>query len=212
MNTGLGDAIDLSWKLAATIQGWGGPGLLPSYEAERRPVGAHNVAASGWAAQGVGVWRALVTPQINEPGAAGEKLREQVSASFLVNHGRMHGMRGAEFGYSYAGSAVIADEPGNLAQWDTNVYEPHARPGARLPHQWLRDGRAIQDLIGEGFTLLDLQGDCVSESLERAFRAIGAPLAVLRLDEPEMRAVYGRTVLLAPPADAVALARRVTGH
>jgi 2-polyprenyl-6-methoxyphenol hydroxylase-like FAD-dependent oxidoreductase len=42
MNTGVGDAIDLSWKLAGTIHGWGGPGLLDSYEPERRRVGARN--------------------------------------------------------------------------------------------------------------------------------------------------------------------------
>src|SRR6202163_3368524 len=47
MNTGVGDAIDISWKLAATLRGWGGPKLLPSYEAERRPIGAINVNASG---------------------------------------------------------------------------------------------------------------------------------------------------------------------
>ena len=47
MNTGVGDAIDISWKLAATLQGWGGPKLLQSYEAERRQIGAINVKASG---------------------------------------------------------------------------------------------------------------------------------------------------------------------
>ena len=46
MNTGVGDAIDLSWKLAATLRGWGGPKLLASYEIERRQVGARNVEAS----------------------------------------------------------------------------------------------------------------------------------------------------------------------
>ena len=44
MNSGVGDAIDLSWKLAATLQGWGGPGLLASYEIERRQIGDRNVA------------------------------------------------------------------------------------------------------------------------------------------------------------------------
>ena len=52
MNTGVGDAIDLSWKLAATLQGWGGPALLPSYEIERRQVGERNVAASRFATLG----------------------------------------------------------------------------------------------------------------------------------------------------------------
>jgi 2-polyprenyl-6-methoxyphenol hydroxylase-like FAD-dependent oxidoreductase len=55
MNTGVGDAIDLSWKLAATLQGWGGPNLLASYEIERRQVGERNVAASGFAAKGRGL-------------------------------------------------------------------------------------------------------------------------------------------------------------
>jgi 2-polyprenyl-6-methoxyphenol hydroxylase-like FAD-dependent oxidoreductase len=52
MNSGVGDAIDLGWKLAAMLQGWGGPQLLASYEAERRPVGVRNVAASRYASLG----------------------------------------------------------------------------------------------------------------------------------------------------------------
>ena len=58
MNTGVGDAIDLGWKLAATLQGWGGPGLLASYETERRPIGERNVAASRYASLGRRKWRA----------------------------------------------------------------------------------------------------------------------------------------------------------
>ena len=46
MNTGLGDAVDLGWKLAAVINGWGGPHLLSSYDAERRPVGARAVGSA----------------------------------------------------------------------------------------------------------------------------------------------------------------------
>ncbi len=43
MNTGIGDAVDLGWKLAAVLQGWGGKDLLASYDAERRPIGHRNV-------------------------------------------------------------------------------------------------------------------------------------------------------------------------
>ena len=53
MNTGVGDAFDLSWKLAGVIKGWGGPGLLDAYQQERRPVGLRNRDAAGWAAAGV---------------------------------------------------------------------------------------------------------------------------------------------------------------
>ena len=58
MNSGVGDAIDLSWKLAATLQGWGGPDLLASYEIERRQIGARNVEASRHASRGRRTWRA----------------------------------------------------------------------------------------------------------------------------------------------------------
>lgn len=136
----------------------------------------------------------------------------------------MHDMRGVEFGYSYAGSPLIADEPGNLPEWDTCIYTPHTRPGVRIPHMWLRDGRAMQDVLGDHYTLLDLRGDCATEALERAFRALGAPLDVLRLDEPHVREVYDCSVLLLRPdlhiawrgqelpKDSAALATRTTGH
>ena len=97
MNTGVGDAFDLSWKLAGVINGWGGPGLLDGYEQERRPIGIRNVAAAGWAAAGVPIWRALVTPAVYEDTPEGEaRCARNLAASFDVNHRRMHGMVGVE--------------------------------------------------------------------------------------------------------------------
>src|SRR6202040_3307567 len=61
MNTGVGDATDLAWKLAATLAGWGGPGLLAAYETERRPIGLRNVKASGAAMDGRLTWRAATS-------------------------------------------------------------------------------------------------------------------------------------------------------
>ena len=46
MNSGVGELIDLGWKLAATLQGWGGPDFSESYEIERRQIGDRNVGAS----------------------------------------------------------------------------------------------------------------------------------------------------------------------
>uniref|UniRef100_UPI002687F27C FAD-dependent monooxygenase n=1 Tax=Amycolatopsis keratiniphila TaxID=129921 RepID=UPI002687F27C len=48
LNLGVQDAMNLGWKLAATVHGWAGDDLLDTYESERHPVGAqvlHNVAA-----------------------------------------------------------------------------------------------------------------------------------------------------------------------
>jgi 2-polyprenyl-6-methoxyphenol hydroxylase-like FAD-dependent oxidoreductase len=224
MNTGVGDAFDLSWKLAGTIKGWGGPGLLDGYEQERRPIGVRNVAAAGWAAEGVPIWRALVTQAVYEATPEGAAKRRELAASFDINHRRMHGMVGVEAGYSYAGSPLIADEPGNVAEWETSRYEPHARPGVRIPHMWLKDGRALQDVLGDDYTLLDLRGDCDVVPLGEAFGAVGAPLEVLHLDEERVRSVYGASVfLLRPdlhitwrgdglPPDPLSLAMLATGH
>src|SRR5262249_8130800 len=99
MNTGVGDAIDLSWKLAATLDGWGGPNLLSAYEIERRQVGERNVAASGFATRGRRRWRALYRPEIRGQTAAGAALREELAR---VPDGEQHQateMIRAELGY-----------------------------------------------------------------------------------------------------------------
>src|SRR5258707_2545216 len=148
MNTGVGDAIDLSWKLAATLAGWGGPNLLASYEIERRQVGARNVAASGFATQGRRRWRALYRPEIRQPTAAGEALRQELTRVADVEQHKATEMIGAELGYRYAGSPLIAAEPGEGPKHDFMTYVATTWPGARLPHVWLDDGTAMQDPIG----------------------------------------------------------------
>jgi hypothetical protein len=130
-------------------------------------------------------------------------------------------MVGVEAGYSYAGSPLIADE--TTAEWETSRYEPKALPGARIPHMWLSDGQALQDILGDDYTLLDLRGDADTAALEAAFRERGAPLDVVRRDEKRVREIYGASLfLLRPdlhiawrgecaPADPETLAARATG-
>jgi hypothetical protein len=147
----------------------------------------------------VPIWRAQVTPTVYEGTPEGEEKRRELAASFEVNHRRMHGMVGVEAGYSYAGSALIADELGNVAEWETSRYVPHARPGVRIPHMWLDDGRALQDVLGNDYTLLTLHGDCDASPLVEAFRSFGAPLDVLHLHEKRVSSAYGASVFLLRP-------------
>jgi 2-polyprenyl-6-methoxyphenol hydroxylase-like FAD-dependent oxidoreductase len=227
MNTGVGDAIDLSWKLAATLAGWGGPHLLASYENERRQVGARNVAASGFAAKGRRRWRALYRPEIRDPTPTGAAAREQLARVADVEQHKVSDMIGAELGYRYVGSPLIAAEPGEGPPHDFMTYMPTTWPGARLPHVWLDDGSAMQDRIGygHGYTLLRL--GCTraeTRGLQQAFAALGAPLQVLDLADARARDVYGYDLLLLrpdmhvvwrgneAPSDPEKLAALATGH
>ena len=225
MNTGVGDAIDISWKLAATLQGWGGPVLLRSYEAERRPIGAINVKASGGGTAGRIKWRAAYRPNIEDDTPDGKAAlanlltiaREEAPKSFSVI--------GAELGYRYADSPVICGELGGPIPSIEN-YLPTSWPGARLPHVWLEPGAiSVHDRIGDGFTLLRLgRNKADSAGLKKAFGGLGAPFATLDIDSEAARRVYGFDYLLvrpdlhvvwrgnALPENPDGLARKVTGH
>ena len=226
MNTGVGDAIDLSWKLAATLQGWGGPNLLGSYEAERRQVGGRNVAASTFASRGRNAWRAMWRPNIRDHTPEGARTRANLIRVAEQEQSKGNRMTGAELGYRYEASPLIADEPGG-PEHNFMEYTPTTWPGARLPHAWLDDRTALQDRIGNGltYTLLRLgstQADTLG--LVRAFAAGTVPLQVLDIPDDRARDIYGHDLLLLrpdmhvawrgnlPPAEPAALARRVTGH
>lgn len=224
MNSGVGDALDLAWKLAGTVHGWGGPGLLESYEIERRPVGQKNVEASGWAAQGLGLWRANLTDAVDQDTEEG--LDQQRRAARLANrhHRRVHEMVGAEQNYTYAGSPLIASEADAETSWETVRYLPTTEPGARIPHIWLNDRAAMQDVLGADYTFVDLTGMADASAVKAAFDTIGAPLRILSRNEEHVRMVYGcRYLLVRPdlhivwtgnnlPSDPQSLARLATGH
>jgi 2-polyprenyl-6-methoxyphenol hydroxylase-like FAD-dependent oxidoreductase len=185
MNSGVGDAVDLAWKLEATLRGWGGPRLLDSYEIERRQVGARNVAASRYASLGRRKWRALW-----------QDLPELVRVA-EVEQRKSNEMVGAELGYRYAGSPLICDEPG-APEDDFRSYVPTTWPGARLPHVWLQGHVAMQDRVGPGYTLLRFSNENTS-SLTKAFKALGAPFRVLDVPDAAARDVYGFDLILLRP-------------
>jgi len=225
MNTGAGDAIDMSWKLAATLQGWGGPRLLASYEAERRPIGAINIKASGGGTAGRMKWRAAYRPDIEDDTAEGRAALANLLAIAREEAPKTFRVIGAELGYRYAGSPVICDEPGGPAP-NIEEYVPTSWPGARLPHVWLKPGEtSVHDRIGDGFTLLRLgRNKDDAARLRAAFDAIGAPFSTLDLDREAVRRTYEADYLLvrpdlhvawrgdALPKDPDRVARVVTGH
>jgi 2-polyprenyl-6-methoxyphenol hydroxylase-like FAD-dependent oxidoreductase len=224
MNSGVGDAVDLSWKLAATLAGWGGPRLLESYEIERRQVGDRNVGASRYATIGRRKWRSMWRPNIREDSPGGAEARKNLGAVANVEQRKSNEMIGAELGYRYVDSPVICNVPGGPEHLFRD-YQPTTWPGARLPHIWLDDGTPMQDRIPDGFTILKLGGAKADMSgLECAIRARGAPVRVLDVPDRTAREVYGYDLILvrpdmhvvwrgnAAPEDAAAVAAIATGY
>ena len=224
MNSGVGDAIDLSWKLAATLAGWGGPNLLKSYEIERRQIGERNVGASRYATIGRRKWRAMWRPNIRENSAAGAETRQRLSAVADIEQRKSNEMIGAELGYRYVDSPIVCNIPGG-PEHVFREYQPTTWPGARLPHVWLDDGTPIQDRIPDGYTILKLGGSKADvRGLERALRAQGAPATVIEIADGRAREVYACDLVLvrpdlhvvwrsnAAPDDPARVAAIATGH
>jgi 2-polyprenyl-6-methoxyphenol hydroxylase-like FAD-dependent oxidoreductase len=224
MNTGVGDAFDLSWKLAATLEGWGGPGLLESYEIERRQVGERNIGASRYATLGYRKWRSQWRPEIGDDTATGQAVRDNLARVADVEQRKVNEMIGAELGYRYVDSPIIDNIPGGPEQLFRD-YRPTSWPGARLPHVWLEDGTPIQDRIPNvGYTLLCMNGRHETAAFEDAFRTRSAPLSLLHVQSEPARAIYERDLILvrpdmhvvwrgnSPPDNADELAALATGH
>ena len=225
MNTGVGDAFDLSWKLAAVLRGWGGAALLDSYEFERRQIGDRNVGASRYASIGRRKWRSMYRPNIRDHTPEGQQSREILSRVADVEQRKTNEMIGAEMGYRYVNSPIIMDIPGGPEHL-FRTYEPTTWPGARLPHVWLDDGSAVHDRIPyEGYTVLRLgKSQADAEALARAIRARGAPATVLDVPDRIAREIYGHDlILLRPdlhivwrgqqlPEDPARVAAVATGH
>lgn len=203
MNTGVGDAVDLGWKLAALVEGWGGPKLLPAYEVERRAVGLRNREASARHA-GVRFEIGLAyTPRVHEDSPRGARARAVLGRKIEEAGNLENEALGIEIGYRYADSPIICPEEGTPPEERIDRFEPTTWPGVRLPSLFLEDGRAVFDLLGRGFTLLRLD-DVDTSAFERAAIERRFPLDLLDLRDARAQAIYRRKLVLVRPDQHVA--------
>ena len=201
MNTGIDDAVNLAWKLAATIAGWGGRRLIDSYQAERRPIAERNTAFASRFADSIG--RMPVGAAVEEDSAAGRAARAALKP-LVEDHAHFEfTIPGIFLGLSYAGSPIVAGDGTAPAPDDPNEYTPNARPGARAPHARLADG-ALHDALGPEFTLLRFGGASDPAPLFAAARSRGLPLASTAVDDAAARTIYGADLVLIRPDHHVA--------
>lgn len=204
MNTGIGDAVDLGWKLAALIQGWGGPHLLDSYEIERKPVALRNAASS------TSNFKVLTSPQncayILDQTEGGTRARRDISAQFTAAMKASYWEpSGIQMGYCYEGSPICVPDP-TPPPAEQPRYVQTTRPGARAPHAWLAHGRSTLDIFGRGFVLLSSPRVRYSDIsfFEVVASHCGLPLSSHAFTNDDMAALYEAPLVLVRPDGHVA--------
>lgn len=197
VNSGLEDARNLGWKLAAVLQGWGSEPLLDSYDAERRPVFRSTI--DDFIAKSIETDRQFL--ETHDPTTD----REAFEAAWAA---RAHGAVGEVHAFEphYEGSPVVG-----LADSTTSVCSAKgshrftARPGHHLAPAQLADGRNVFDALGPGFTLLD--AGATPESVEH-FRAAakreGLPLTIIATEPQGEVLRYEAPLILIRPDTFVA--------
>jgi 2-polyprenyl-6-methoxyphenol hydroxylase-like FAD-dependent oxidoreductase len=220
-NTGIGDAADLGWKLAAAVRGWAGDGLLGSYETERRPIARRAIAE---AERNMRVLTGeLAVPGLDDDGPDGRALRAKTAE--LIRQAKTAEVYtlGFVLGTAYPDSPIVVRDDGPAPASTGSDYRPSGAPGHRLPHQWLDRNRSLQDELGPGFTLLEIAAQPAPE-WEPAAAAAGVPLSRYRLNRPDLHGLYAaRYVLVRPdgyiawrgetsPADPRAVLDHARGH
>ncbi len=212
LNTGLEDAVNLGWKLAAVLHGWGGPGLLDSYPQERRPVFAGTAETI---TEGIAADRAFLerySPQ-----------RDRAEFE-LAWSGRTSGeVAPPSYEPHYEGSPIVWGPPGS-ASGVRGQHTFEARAGHHLAPVVLSSGASVFPRLAGGFTLLALGGDQEPTAAFQAAAAdLGMPLQVIADTLDGQRSAYGQRFILVrpdqhvawtgndPPADAAAVLRRAVG-
>jgi 2-polyprenyl-6-methoxyphenol hydroxylase-like FAD-dependent oxidoreductase len=225
MNTGVLDAVNLSWKLTASLEGWGGETLLDSYEFEQRPVAIRNVTEAG------DNLKRMLGPRVAQPRAEvfndgsteSDAARREYGDAYTEAMKREWFSIGIHLGYVYEGSPVISPDGTALPPLTVSTYSPNARPGSRAPHVWLDTDHSILDEFGREFVLVRFDPRLNVEALLAAAQEGRVPLRVLDVDNAEAHELYGAKLILVrpdgqvawrgdqPPEDALTLFCRVAG-
>lgn len=202
MNTGIGDAVDLAWKLDALLTGWGGPRLLETYAAERRPVAERNGRESSMNLARMTPLGTL--PLMLEPTPAGQRFRAEYGAAFSETMRHEWFTLGIHLGYRYDASPICWPDGSEAPPMEVATYQQIARPGARAPHVWLGEGRSTLDLFGRGFVLLRFREGAEVAALLEAARSRNVPLRVEDIRHEAAHAAYESNLVLVRPDGHVA--------
>lgn len=186
MHTGICEAVNLAWKLAARYDGWGGERLLDSYEAECRPLAGRYVALSTKSFNAIAAL----------PGVDG--FRDAVAADDGI-HRRLNMPEQYRAQFCYEDSPLCVSDGTPTPEGPAQLI-PSARPGTRAPHCWLADGKSTLDLFGGGFVLIRFGSAIVDlEPILGVASRLGMPLETVDIDHAEAADIYEQPLVLVRP-------------
>lgn len=200
MNTAIADAFDLGWKLAARIQGWGGEGLLDSYELERRPIAMRNTIFGADNRDRIDSIMQTLPADLESDAPAAQAARERLVPRFKWL-ARQFSSMGAHLGARYIGSPIVVEDGSPEPPDDPRIVVQSTWPGCRAPHAWLGEDRSTLDFYdGMGFVLVESgAADGEAAPLAQAAERMGVPLRRVALSDPAAIALYERKFVLVRP-------------
>ncbi len=204
MNAGIADAMNLSWLLAAHLNGWAPRSILDAYEAERWPITSQVSRFAMSHAEAEIRRRGAVPVDIEAAGAQGELARREVGRLAYEINVRQYACAGLNFGTYYDRSPIIAYDGAEHPAYTMDSYTPSTVPGCRTPHFWRDDGRSIYDAMGPEFTLLKVDPTADTAPLEMAALRRRVPLVVLDVKASAAGNLYGHGLVLSRPDQHVA--------
>ncbi len=196
MNAGIADAMNLSWHLAAYLNGWAHENILNAYQLERQPITeqvsrfAMNHALKMIAARGA------VPENIEDPSPEGETVRARVGKEAYELNVQQFCAAGLNFGYFYDASPLITYDHQSAPPYTMGSFTPSTAPGCRAPHYWLPDGRSLYDAFGPDYTLLRFDPAIDVSPLLSEAEAQGVPITLLDLSTEGRPAEYQHGLVL----------------
>lgn len=207
MNSGIEDAITLTWMLAGVVKGWAPDSILDAYHAERNNAGekvsqaAKSLAAGQHEVTQDPRWRC----KVEDAGEEGEAARKYIRNRLLDFDSKQFNAEGLNFGVQYDKSPIIIYDDGEAPDFDVSEYTPSTVPGCRVPHfVFAETGVPLLDRLGTGYTLLVSADDMDASGFEQAAQACGLPFQVIDIaHEPKARRVYDHKLVLVRPDDRI---------
>ena len=194
LNTGIGDAVDLGWKLAAALAGWGGPALLDSYAAERTPL--HRRVIDEATTNMATLAPELLDDDLDRPGPDGDRARSAAASRIEQTKRAEYFSTDLVLGHRYQDSPVLQAAPPGAGP-GSQSQPGYAVAGGRLPHQWVSPQVSTLDLVTGEHAILTADGELGARA-GRAAAAAGLPVTVTTLERPLMRRLGAELIVVRP--------------